>query len=80
MLLFTKGPAKPKTYYIAHEILTTERTFVDALKLVFEVGEKIIWSMVLNKIITAKCDDFIIMQFKSSHWLRHHATCFSEDT
>ena len=41
-LLSTKGPAKPKTYYIAHEILTTERTFVDALKLVFEVGEKII--------------------------------------
>ncbi|KAL9960559.1 hypothetical protein ACROYT_G034034 [Oculina patagonica] len=31
-----KGPPKPKTYYIAHEILTTERTFVDALKLVFE--------------------------------------------
>ena len=42
LLFFTKGPAKPKTYYIAHEILTTERTFVDALKLVFEVGEKII--------------------------------------
>lgn len=35
-----KGPPKPKTYYIAHEILTTERTFVDALKLVFEVGRK----------------------------------------
>ena len=83
MLLFTKGPAKPKTYYIAHEILTTERTFVDALKLVFEVGEKIIRPMVLNKIITAKCNEFIInMQFKSSHWLRNHATstCFSEDT
>ena len=45
LLLSTKGPAKPKTYYIAHEILTTERTFVDALKLVFEVGEKIIRSM-----------------------------------
>ena len=40
LLLSIKGPAKPKTYYIAHEILTTERTFVDALKLVFEVGEK----------------------------------------
>ena len=80
LLLFTKGPAKPKTYYIAHEILTTERTFVDALKLVFEVGEELIRSMVLNKIITAKCNDFIIIQLKSSHWLRHHATCFSEDT
>lgn len=32
----TKGPPKPKTYHIAHEILSTERTFVDALKLVFE--------------------------------------------
>lgn len=31
-----QGPPKPKTYYIAHEILSTERSFVDALKLVFE--------------------------------------------
>ncbi|XP_073229814.1 uncharacterized protein [Porites lutea] len=31
-----KGPSKPKTHHIAHEILSTERTFVDALKLVFE--------------------------------------------
>ncbi|CAH3136738.1 unnamed protein product [Pocillopora meandrina] len=32
----SKGPPKSKTYYIAHEILSTEQTFVDALKLVFE--------------------------------------------
>ncbi|RMX53301.1 hypothetical protein pdam_00015255, partial [Pocillopora damicornis] len=32
----SKGPSKSKTYYIAHEILSTEQTFVDALKLVFE--------------------------------------------
>ncbi|KAJ7351870.1 FYVE, RhoGEF and PH domain-containing protein 5 [Desmophyllum pertusum] len=31
-----KGPPKPKTYHISHEILSTERRFVDALKLVFE--------------------------------------------
>lgn len=31
-----RGPRKPKTYHIAHEILSTEQTFVDALKLVFE--------------------------------------------
>lgn len=31
-----KGPPKPKTYYIAHEILSTEQSFVAALKLVFE--------------------------------------------
>ena len=33
-----QGASKPKTYYIAHEILSTEQTFVDALKLVFEVS------------------------------------------
>ena len=38
LFLLAQGPPKPKTYHIAHEILSTERTFVDALKLVFEVG------------------------------------------
>ncbi|EDO28671.1 predicted protein, partial [Nematostella vectensis] len=34
------GPPKKKTYHITHEILSTERTFVEALRLAYEASKK----------------------------------------